>query len=270
MKISDFAKCILEKGDLSAKLFEASDVSFDTWYEYSCPKLPSRISKLKISTENIKFPKGHFHLADKKALALHSFANHELLAIEMMACALLIFPHKTEEDIRVKKGILNSLKDEQKHFKLYVDRLNELGYEFGDFPLNDFFWSYMGEMKTLDQYFACMALTFEAANLDFASYFKKEFEKVDDMKTAKILEIVLKDEISHVGLGVYHLNKWKEDQTLWEYYLQNLIYPLTPSRSRGQAFNEEARLKANLGKEYIQELLTYSDEFKVTNRKEWK
>ena len=75
MKISEFARNILEVGDLNAKLLEATDISFDTWSDYSCPKLPSRVNKLKVSTENVKFPKGHFHLADKKALAIHSFAN---------------------------------------------------------------------------------------------------------------------------------------------------------------------------------------------------
>jgi len=61
-------------------------------------------------------------------------------AIEMMAAAILIYPHSTEEDVRFKKGIVTALKDEQKHLSLYIKRMNELGYEFGDFPLNDFFW----------------------------------------------------------------------------------------------------------------------------------
>ena len=134
-------------------------------------------------------------------MALHSFANHELLAIEMMAAALLIYPHEKEEQKRFKRGVLSALKDEQKHLGLYIARLNELGYEFGDFPLNDFFWRQMDKLKTPSQYAAVMALTFESANLDFAQFYAKIFRSFDDEKTASILDVVLKDELSHVGPG---------------------------------------------------------------------
>lgn len=87
----------------------------------------------------MKFPKvNRLNETDKKAMALHSFANHELLAIEMMASAILLYPHATDEDVRFKRGIVTALKEEQKHLGLYIKRLNELGYQFGDFPLNDF------------------------------------------------------------------------------------------------------------------------------------
>ncbi len=65
-----------------------------------------------------------------------------------MAAAILIYPHHTEELKRFKKGIFKALQDEQLHFKLYVKRLNEIGHEFGDFPLNDFFWRQMGKLDS--------------------------------------------------------------------------------------------------------------------------
>src|SRR5690606_37167787 len=140
---------------------------------------------------------------DKKAVALNSFANHELLAIEMMASALLIYPHKTEDDLRFKKGVLVALKDEQKHLSLYIKRLQSLGYEFGDFPLNDFFWRQMEKLKTPAQYLAVMSLTFEAANLDFAQFYSRIFQEQGDLETARILQTVLEDEIAHVALGAH-------------------------------------------------------------------
>ena len=271
MEVQEFAKQLFFGESLNDKEFICSDISFanDSLLS-SLPQSPARHKKIKMTHKNIKFPRGHFHLDDKKAIALHSFANHELLAIEMMAAALLIYPHNTKELIQFKKGIIGTIKDEQKHFRLYVDRLNDLGYEFGDFDLNDYFWNQMKEMKTPSQYMSVMALTFEAANLDFAYFYKEEFLKVDDSKTANILDVVLKDEISHVALGVSYLNRWKNDKSLQEYYLENLPGNLTPARSKGKIFLNHLRKQAKMSDDFIDWVRNYQDDFVVTHRKEWK
>lgn len=263
----DYFRNILEGETLEQKL-SVESFSWDDWSEYELPDYPSRHEKIKFSSEQVKFPKkDSLRLNEKKAMALHSFANHELLAIEMMAAALLVFPHKTEEDIKAKKGIFSALKDEQKHFKLYVNRINELGFEFGDFPLNDFFWRQMPGIKNLSQYFSVMALTFEAANLDFAQYYRNVFISFDDSKTAKILDVVLEDEISHVALGSYWLKKWREDKSLWQYYLDSLPWPLTPARSKGINFDPLLHEKAMGDEDFIKNLSNYEDPFRITKRK---
>ena len=270
MKVSEFSKHILNNGDIAAKLIKADSIEFDSFDNFDLPTYPERSERIKFSQKNLKFPKGNLHEIEKKAMALHSFANHELLAVEMMAAALLIYPHHTEELKRFKIGVYNSLKDEQKHFELYVERLNELGFEFGDFPINDFFWRQMKSLETPSQYLATMSLTFEAANLDFAFLYHKIFKDMEDFKTASILETVLKEEISHVAIGAHYLNLWKKDKSLWEYYLESLPYPITPARAKGKIFREEERLKAKLPLDFVQNMKNFQDNFKVTQRREWK
>lgn len=270
MKLSEFTEQIIFNGDLSDKLVRVDKLDFDDISDFKIPKLPTRSQRLKFSDQNIKFPRGHFHEREKKAIALHSFANHELLAIEMMACALRLYPHHTDELRRFKLGVLNSLKDEQKHFQLYVKQLEKLGYEFGDFPLNDFFWNQMDKLKTPDMYLAVMALTFEAANLDFAHFYKHIFLELGENEIANVLNIVLEDEISHVNLGVTYLNKWKQDKSLWDYYNESLPYPLTPARSKGKVFVEHVREKARMDADFITQLRDFDGDFNITKRKEWK
>lgn len=270
MNIDTFAKIILFNENLEDKLLVDSNVTFNEFELYSIPQTPSRSSKIKFSDTQMKFPKRPtLHLDEKKAMALNSFANHELLAIEMMACALLIFPNATDEQIRMKKGILSALRDEQLHFKMYRNRMNELGYEFGDFPINDFFWKQMHKMDTPERFFAVMSLTFEAANLDFAIHYESIFKEIDDFKTAAILRKVYEDEISHVGLGVNYLNRWRGDKSLWEYYLTCLPFPLTPDRSKGALFHRESRVSSGMDESFISSLVNYKDDFKVTKRKGW-
>ncbi len=271
MNLSDFASQILMKGELSDKLVDPTRIIFDEYNsDFTLPKAPVRCDRITISTENIKFPRGHFHLKEKKAIALHSFANHELLACEMMAAALLLYPHDTDELIRFKRGIISTIKDEQKHLKLYIRELNKLGYEFGDFALNDFFWSYMSKLETPAQYTALMALTFEAANLDFAAYYEKIFRGLGEDDIANVLAEVLKDEISHVGFGVRYMNKWREDKDLWNYYQENLPWPMTPARAKGKVFERTPREKAGLDENFLEAIEQYKDDFSVTSRREWK
>lgn len=262
----EFAQTILLGETLSEKYFD-SPIEWDQWSHFELPKGPGRNGKIAFSNLQLKFPKAaSFSQDDKKALALHSFANHELLAIEMMAAALLVYPHKTDEDIRFKKGILTALRDEQKHLSLYISRLNELGYEFGDFPLNDFFWRQMERLKTPAEYTAMMALTFEAANLDFAQYYASVFRSVGDEKSAKILDIVLEDEISHVAFGAHWMKKWREDKKLWDYYREVLPPPMTPARSRGLHYDAAIHAKAMNDDDFISSLTSYDDNFSITKR----
>ena len=262
----DFARLILEGETLEDKFFSPS-IEWGEWKEFSLPDKPGRTGRISFSEDQMKFPKANrLNETDKKAMALHSFANHELLAIEMMASAVLLYPHASDEDVRFKRGIVTALKEEQKHLGLYIKRLNELGYEFGDFPLNDFFWRQMHKLKTPAQYASVMALTFEAANLDFAQYYAQIFRELGDHETASILDIVLEDEIGHVAFGAHWMKKWKEDKSLWEHYMVSLPWPLTPARSKGIGFDPAIHQKAMNDEEFVSNLVAFNDDFRITKR----
>lgn len=272
MKIDDYARHILYSTKIEDKLLSPQVVtSFESEFKWDVPLLPEREKKIKFSENlNMKFPKkGSLHLKEKRGQAIHFFANHELLATEMMAAALLKLTDNSEESMKIKKGILSTIADEQKHFSIYNHKMNKLGVEFGDFPLNDFFWSKLASIETMASYMAVMAMTFEAANLDFALMYRDIFEQVDDSESAKIMQIVLDDEISHVALGRHWLDMWKGDKSMWQYYCSLLPENLSPARSKGIVVNQEARLKAGLDQEFVNEVVNYRDDFNVVNRKNW-
>jgi uncharacterized ferritin-like protein (DUF455 family) len=203
-------------------------------------------------------------------MALHFFANHELLAIEMMAAFLLYYPHN-KENLKLKKGVLSSLKDEQKHLRMYLKRMKELdGLELGGHPLNSFFWRQMKELNSPEKFLSFMSLTIEAANLDFAFFYKDVFDRLGDFESSDLMGIILKDEIKHVGLGYYWLNFWSGDRNIWEYYKSLLPENITPARAKGMIFNSSARVKAGMNEEFIQKVQNYRDDFLVTDRKKWK
>lgn len=140
MSLEDAVRQVLFGSHLEDKLLNLDGVEIPAnldWNPLTNIESPGRSTALGFSAKQIKFPRvSSFHLDEKRALALHFFANHELLAIEMMAAAILMFPNQGN---RFVKGLLSTIKDEQKHFSLYCRRMKKLGVEFGDYPLNDFF-----------------------------------------------------------------------------------------------------------------------------------
>jgi uncharacterized ferritin-like protein (DUF455 family) len=271
MHYREYARLLLEGGNIADKLHSSKGLDFSpSTLDYELPTNPGRSERLIFDNEQVKFPRAaSFHLEDRKGLALHFFANHELLAIEMMAAALLIYPDHTPEMIQFKKGLVKTIQDEQKHLKLYINRMQDFKIELGDFPLNDFFWRSMEKLKTPSHFFSAMALTFESANLDFAQYYEKCFLEVEDVTTAKIMRIVFEDEISHVALGAHWLNHWRGNKDLWNYYKDHLPGVMTPARAKGIQFDRSSRVKSGLDDVFINELDSFRDEFKVTNRKNW-
>ena len=277
MNIYDYAHSLFFSSDLDSKLIDPSIVSDfsgrPTPTELST-LYPARAEAISFSDEQLKFPKkGALREEKKRALALHFFANHELLAIEMMAAAILFLEQdgqmSNDDYLKMKRGLLTTIRDEQKHFKMYIMRMRDFNVEFGDYPLNDFFWRQMQKVSSLSEYLSVMAITFEGANLDFAHYYQNLFNSMGDEKTAQIMKIVYEDEITHVALGAHWLNKWRCDKTIWEYYLESLPELLTPARAKGIVYNEESRTRAGLDSDFINQLKNYKDGFVVTTRKEW-
>jgi uncharacterized ferritin-like protein (DUF455 family) len=235
------------------------------------PLTPGRSTVLAFSEKQIKFPKReNFHLPQSRALALHSFANHELMAIELMCEAYLFFTPQlsVSERAPIQRGLIKAIGEEQKHLALYITQLEKEGFQFGDFPLNDFFWRQFRAVENIWQFFALMSLTFESANLDFSKFYEKIFRAVGEVETANVLEEVYQDELSHVAFGAKHLRLSNKSQdTLWKYYLSLLPFPMTPARAKGIGYNPVSRKLAGLEADWVHELTHYRDDFPVHHRR---
>lgn len=183
---------------------------------------------------------------------LHFFGNHELLATELMALVLLKFPDAPDS---FRRGVLETLKEEQIHTQMYIHRMEQCGVEFGELPLSDYFWRSVSSMEDPLDYVTRLSLTFEQANLDYSREYKRVFEQVGDTSTARILDKIYHDEIDHVGFGLRWFRQWKASgKTDWEAYRERLAFPLSPARAKGNDFNTVGRTDAGLGDDFIHHL----------------
>ena len=227
----------------------------------STPSQPGRSASLALKRwnerERVRFNEvKRFHTEKEQGLVLHFFANHELLALELMALALLKFPNAPE---KFRRGLYGILREEQEHLRLYLERMRAVGVEFGEIPVSDFFWRTISSMATPIDFVARLSLTLEQANLDYAPHFSRVYDNLGDTHTAQLMRRIYRDEIGHVKHGLTWFNTWRDPKTSeWEAYSQVLTAPLNPSRAKGIGFNIEGRRLAGLSEEFVNELAVHS------------
>lgn len=223
------------------------------------PEAPGRPEELRLRRDGVRaeFP-GTVGLEneEQRGRLLHFFANHELLATELMALVLLKFPEAPAE---FRAGVLQTMKEEQMHTKLYMKRMADCGVKFGDLPVNGFVWNTVSTMAAPLDYVTRLSLTFEQANLDYARGYAEVFGEAGDLETAAILERIYRDEIEHVRYGLKWFRRWKREGSDWRRFVTGLHLPLSAARAKGAfSFNERGRREAGLDEEFIRKLQVYA------------
>lgn len=254
MELKEWATRILSADTLEEKLLDPgliTDTIKGPAIYWDTPSRPQGM-EFKRHSRQERLPSLDQHgNQDQRAVCLHRFAGHELLAVEIMAYAILAFP---EAPKHFRRGLANTLKEEQEHVRLYIERLNQMGVRFGDMPLYKHFWSYVPHLTSPLEYVSVMSLTFEMANLDFAPMYKKSFAKHGDTESAALMQRILEDEISHVSFGYQWLKKLKnDDQSDWEAWRSSVPEPLSVKRAKGFVFQEQYRKDASIPDLWIEE-----------------
>ncbi len=260
MELRAFAEEILLVPSLSAKLTDGGRLTDKAPGEPKRVDEPARPAHLSLRSERKppSFPSANqLHDPEARARALHTFANHELLALELLALMLLRFPDAPKG---YRMSLAATMLDEQRHLRLYLQRMKELGVEFGDYGLSAFFWDALAEVPSAASFAAAMGMTLEQANLDFSRHFSRAFEASGDHRSAAILRQIYQDEIGHLRQGRRWFDRLNEvplkeaDETLYARWAQALHPPMTPARGRGIEFDDEGRRKAGLPANFIEEV----------------
>jgi uncharacterized ferritin-like protein (DUF455 family) len=262
MELRAFAERVLFGDRLEDKLVDPGPLTDDApgGPLVSPPAFPGRPTTLRPTGDRFDFPDEH-RLGEARARGevLHFFANHELLALELMALALLRFP---DAPPAFRRGIAGALAEEQTHLRLYVDRMAASGVALGDVPANRWFWYVLHDMRTPIDFVAGMSMTLEQANLDYSLHYRRAFERVGDTETAAVLQRVFEDEVRHVKLGRVWFERWqaadRDGTSLLERHARALRFPMTLARAKGRSFDAAARRAAGFDDAYIDGLRIYT------------
>jgi uncharacterized ferritin-like protein (DUF455 family) len=261
MELREFAERVLFAKTLEDKLRAPANITDEQpGPAIVTPAVPGRPGELKFkasgSAQNEAPGLHELENETERGRLLHFFANHELLATELMALVLLRFP---DTPSAFRRGVLQTLRDEQEHTRWYMERMKACGIEFGSLPVSGYFWRAVSGMENPMDYVAGLSLTFEQANLDFAQHFSRAFAQVGDTETARLLENIHRDEIAHVAYGLKWFRRWKNpSESDWEAFCRQLKFPLSPQRAKGFTVNFAGRRAAGLDPQFIAELNVYS------------
>jgi len=156
------------------------------------PQRPRLVSPRQLAQRKITTPEG-------QAALIHAVAHIEFNAINLACDAAYRFRDLPDE---YYGDWLQVAAEEALHFSLLSERLGQLGYAYGDFPAHNGLWDLA--VNTAADPLLRMALVprvMEARGLDVTPGMMERFAGIGDQQTARILEVILHDEVGHVEAG---------------------------------------------------------------------
>ena len=253
--IRSFCLELLQNGALEVKLAAPATELEDPPAPALCLMQPARSSGLAMASGAAPLPRpGALSSPAARATVLARLAHHELQAAELFAWALLRWP---EAPASLRRGWLGVLVDEQRHCRMYLERLAAQGDDFAAHaPHSDYFWKHVPTLDTAPEgpasFLCVLGLTLEQANLDFAAVYRDGFREAGDEATALVLERVQADEVGHVALAARWLRDLLPDEAdEVARYERAVPFPFTAARAKGRRFDAQARRRAGLSESFI-------------------
>lgn len=199
------------------------------------PGNPKLVSPRDVARRNLASEEGRIAL-------IHAIAHIEFNAINLALDALYRFQSMPEE---YYKDWMQVAFEEAQHFTMLSKRLQDLGYQYGDFDAHNGLWEMA--LKTQHSAIARMALVprvLEARGLDVTPGMIKRLQSHGDNATVDILKIIFEQEIGHVAIGSRWFSYACELENMPpEETFQDLLKEFMAGQLRGP-FELEARKKA--------------------------
>ena len=164
----------------------------------SAPGRPER--PLLVSPRAV--PRRQVATVEGRAVLIHALAHIEFNAINLALDAVYRFRDLPRE---YYGDWIKVAAEEAYHFTLVRTHLQTLGYDYGSFAAHNGLWEMA--LKTAHDPLVRMALVprvLEARGLDVSPALIHKFKSGGDRRAVEIMEIIQRDEITHVAIG----NRW--------------------------------------------------------------
>jgi uncharacterized ferritin-like protein (DUF455 family) len=220
-------------------------------FDVAMPDVPARPALPELLPPT-RMPKRGRGGSERGRIALiHALAHIEFVAIDLALDAAGRFGG--ERGAGFVSDWLGVAADEAMHFALLARRLVTLGSHYGALPAHDGLWDAARETAhDVAARLAVVPMVLEARGLDVTPMTIDRFMAAGDLRTARILQRILDDEVRHVGLGTSHFRKIcaergdsppKTWQMLVARHFRGTIKP---------PFNDSARRSAGLSYEFME------------------
>lgn len=133
-----------------------------------------------------------------RARMLHDLANIELQATELFLRELSEYPTAPDG---FRERLSELVLEESVHFEICIDRIEELGFKWGDFPVHLGLWSSVRSSDSLLDRILIVHRYLEASGLDAGAKLVRRLEGIDDRKTERVVRKINNEEADHVLFG---------------------------------------------------------------------
>jgi uncharacterized ferritin-like protein (DUF455 family) len=229
----------------------------DRWESEPPPRRlssPGRPPELTVASACGKTPRaGALRSPERRAQLVHTFLHHELQAAELMCWAVLAF---ADTPRAFRRGLLAICADEVRHMGMYRAYLVALGFDFGSFPVRDWFWERVPLCADAASFTATLGVGLEGGNIDHARRFAERFREAGDERGAALQLKVGEEEIAHVRFALKWFTRFTghADFDSWR---RHLPPPLSPILMRGRPINRPDRLRCGLSEAFVDRLESY-------------
>ncbi len=150
-----------------------------------------------------KVPRRRINRGLKGRIALlHALAHIELNAIDLACDIIARFAPTADLPEAFTIDWIRVASDEARHFRLLSARLQDFETRYGDLPAHDGLWEAAeNTAHDLRARLAVVPLVLEARGLDVTPMMIEKLRAAEDDESADILEIIHRDEITHVAAG---------------------------------------------------------------------
>ena len=187
---------------------EQSDYRFEKKFPYS--KKPVRDDRWTVVDDPSEYGEKswNFDTKEGKQHLLHDLLNSEYVTVERLGQLVAQFSDIPWE---MKVDLARQIWDEARHAEVIGERLHEVGGHVGMFPIN--FWGWEMDVNRPDplERLALSNATFESESCKHVNNWIKTAKKTGDLASARVLEYVLADEVTHVHFGQKWIKKLTEN-----------------------------------------------------------
>lgn len=196
--------------------------------------------------EFTQLPKRGMASEESRIILMHAIAHIEFSAIHLAWDAVCRFDGMPEQYYLDWARIAG---DESRHFLMIEEYLTQRGVKYGDFDAHDGLWK-MAQDTAHDVLIrmAIVPRVLEARGLDVTPGMIKKLQQVGDKDAVAILEIIYREEITHVDAGSYWFRYLCEQrhldadetfkQTIDDYYASQLRGPFNREGRKAAGFSQ--------------------------------
>ncbi len=187
-----------------------------------------------------------------RACFLHAITHIEFNAINL---ALDIAWRFGGMPARFQRDWLGVAADEARHFTLLNERMRALGASYGDYPAHDGLWDIARKTRhDLLSRLAMVPCVMEARGLDVTPGMIRRLRAVGDGESAELLELILREEESHVAIGINWYRRVCAERALDPRdTFFDLLSRYLPNRVQGP-LNLEQRRAAGFDADWLEQL----------------